>query len=89
MRSSTAAGAKLLPQLHDTGDVARGEDPPDVVKVSNKDAAICSTGESQRGQQLVPFSLSVAAGAGDAPTATVSFTNMVEVKGSRTVSVSD
>lgn len=36
----------LLPQLHDTGNIPRGEDPPDVVEVSNEDAAICSTGQS-------------------------------------------
>lgn len=35
----------LLPQLHDTGNIPRGEDPPDVVEVSNEDAAICSTGQ--------------------------------------------
>lgn len=34
-----------LPQLHDTGNIPRGEDPPDVVEVSNEDAAICSTGQ--------------------------------------------
>jgi len=62
----------LLPQLHDTGNIPGGEDPPDVVEVSNEDAAICSAGQSQRRQQLVALCLPVTAGAGDAAPTSIS-----------------
>lgn len=64
--------AALLPELHDTGHVPRGEDPPDVVKVTHENAAIGSAGQGQRGQELVAFCLSVTAGAGNATTAAIS-----------------
>lgn len=63
----------LLPQLHDTGDIPRGEDPPDVVEVSNEDAAICSAGQSQGRQQLVALCLPITAGAGDAAATSISW----------------
>ncbi len=73
---ATAAAAyslpPLLPQLHDTGNIARGEDPPDVVEVSNEDAAICSTGQSQGRQQFVALRLPITAGAGDATATSIS-----------------
>lgn len=61
-----------LPQLHDTGNIPRGEDPPDVVEVSNKDAAICTTGQSQGRKQLVALCLTITARAGDAAAPSIS-----------------
>ena len=60
-----------VPELHDAGHVPRGEDPPDVVEVSNEDAPLCAAGQRQRGQQLVALRLPVAAGAGDTAPAAV------------------
>lgn len=77
--SSGSACSPSLPQLHDTGNIARGKDPPDVIEVSNKNAAICSTGESKGCQQLVALCLSVTAGARDAATATISLEEGVQI----------
>lgn len=71
--SGRAGSQRPLPQLHDTAHIPRGEDPPDVVEVSHKDAAIGSAGQSQGGQQLVALRLPVTAGAGDAAAAAVSW----------------
>ena len=60
-----------IPELHDAGHIARGEDPPDVVEVSNEDAPLGTAGQGQRGQQLVALGLPVTAGAGDAAPAAV------------------
>lgn len=67
-----AAGRSVLPQLHDTGDIPRGKDPPDVVKVSHENAAISSTSQRQGGQKFVAFCLPVAAGAGNATATAIS-----------------
>lgn len=67
-----AAGRSILPQLHDTGDIPRGIDPPDVVKVSHENAAISSTRQRQRGQKFVAFCLPITAGAGNATAAAIS-----------------
>ncbi|MEQ2203554.1 hypothetical protein XENOCAPTIV_000617, partial [Xenoophorus captivus] len=66
----------LLPQLHDTANIPRGKDPPDVVEVPDKNAAICSTSKGQRRQQFVALCLSITAGAGDAASTTVSCGHM-------------
>lgn len=65
--------APLSPQLHDAGDVPRGEDPPDVVEVSDEDAAVGSAGQRERRQELVALRLPVTAGAGDAAAPAVSW----------------
>lgn len=62
----------ILPQLHDTGDIPRGKDPPDVVKVSHENAAISSTSQRQGGQKFVAFCLPIAAGAGNATATAIS-----------------
>lgn len=68
----TAAGSSILPQLHDTGDIPRGKDPPDVVKVSHENAAISSTSQRQGGQKFVAFCLPITAGAGNASATAIS-----------------
>lgn len=77
------AARSVLPQLHDTGDIPGGEDPPDVVKVSHENAAISSTRQRQGGQKFVAFCLPVAAGAGDATATAISCNvKLVSIKGS-------
>lgn len=61
------------PQLHDAGDVPRGEDPPDVVEVPDEDAAVGSAGQRERRQELVALRLPVTARAGDAAAPAVSW----------------
>lgn len=61
-----------LPQLHDTGYIPRGKDSPDVIEVSDEDAAVSSTGQSQWGQQLVPLRLPITAGTRDAAATAIS-----------------
>lgn len=56
---------RFLPQLHNTGNVSRGKDASDVVEVTDKQAAIRSTGEGHWSQQFVAISLAITAGAGD------------------------
>lgn len=65
--------APRSPQLHDAGDVPRGEDPPDVVEVPDEDAAVGSAGQRERRQELVALRLPVTAGAGDAAAPAVSW----------------
>lgn len=60
-----------VPQLQDVGDIPRGEDPSDVVEISHIEAPVRATGQGHRGQELVPVSKAVAAGAGDASPASV------------------
>lgn len=62
----------ILPQLHDAGDIPRGKDPPDVVKVSHENAAISTTSQRQGGQKFVAFCLPITAGAGNATATAIS-----------------
>lgn len=57
----------VLPQLHDTCDIAGRVDAPDVVEISHVQTSIDAPGQSHRRQQLVTLCLAVTAGAGDAP----------------------
>lgn len=61
-----------IPQLHNTGDVPRWKDPADVVEVSDVEAAVGSTSQSERSEEFVSFSLTVTAGTGDAAAAPIS-----------------
>ena len=65
------AAPPVLPELQDTGDIPRGEDPPHVVEVPHVQTPVRAAGQSHGGQQLVPVSQPVAAGAGDAAAAPV------------------
>lgn len=66
------SGRSILPQLHDAGDIPRGKDPPDVVKVSHENAAISSASQRQGGQKFVAFCLPITAGAGNATATAIS-----------------
>ena len=57
----------VLPELQHTGDVARGEDPSNVVEVAYVQAAVRATCQRHRSQQLVAVRQAVTAGAGNAP----------------------
>lgn len=70
--TAVAAAALILPQLHDAGNVPRGKNPPDVVEISHENAAVGSAGQSQGGQKLVAFCLSITAGAGNATATAIS-----------------
>lgn len=61
----------FLPELHDAGHVSRGVDAADEVEVADIEASINAPGQSHGGQELVPLSLSVTAGARDAPAPSV------------------
>lgn len=61
----------FLPQLHNTGNVSRGKDASDVVEVTDKQAAIRSTGQGHWSQQFVAISLAITAGAGDTASAPI------------------
>lgn len=69
----TAGVLLLLPELQDTGDVPRGEDPPHVVEVAHVQAAVGAAGQRHRGQQLVSVGQAIAAGAGDAAPPAVAY----------------
>lgn len=58
--------ALILPQLHDTCDIARWVNAPDVVEISDVQTSIDAPCQSHRRQQLVALGLSITAGARDA-----------------------
>lgn len=57
----------VLPELHDTCDIARWVDAADVVEIPNIQTSVDAPCQSHRRQQLVALGLPVTAGAGDAP----------------------
>lgn len=77
-----------LPELHHAGNIPGGEDPPDVVEVSNIHTAISSTCQSKGCQQLITLCLPIAAGARDATTTSISYKKMLEL-GVKRVSLSN
>lgn len=60
-----------LPELQDTGDIPRGENPPHIVEVSHIQTAIRAAGQRHWGQQLISISQAITAGAGDAAPAPI------------------
>lgn len=58
--------AAILPELHDTRDIARWVDAPDVVEIADVQASIDAPCQSHRRQQLVALGLPITAGARDA-----------------------
>lgn len=57
----------VLPELHDTCDIARWVDASDVVKIANVQAPVDAPRQRHRCQQLVTLGLAVTAGARDTP----------------------
>lgn len=57
----------VLPELHDTRDIAGGVDASDIVEISHVEAPIDAPRQSHRRQQFVTLGEPIAAGAGDAP----------------------
>lgn len=57
----------VLPELHDTRDIAGGVDASDIVEISHVEAPIHTPRQSHGRQQFVTLGESITAGAGDAP----------------------
>lgn len=57
----------VLPELHDTRDIAGGVDASDIVEISHVEAPVDAPRQSHGRQQLVTLGEPIAAGAGDAP----------------------
>lgn len=57
----------VVPELHNTCDIARWVDASDVVKISNVQAPVDAPRQSHWRQQLVTLGLAITAGARDAP----------------------
>lgn len=57
----------VLPELHDTRDIAGGIDASDIVEISHEEAPVDAPRQSHRRQQFVTLGESIATGAGDAP----------------------
>lgn len=57
----------VLPELHDTCDIAGGVDASDIVEISHVEAPIDTPRQSHGRQQFVTLGESITAGAGDAP----------------------
>lgn len=57
---------KVIPELHDTRDIARWVDSSDVVEISDVQTSVDAPCQSHWRQQLVTLGLPITAGAGDA-----------------------